>query len=62
MKRRKVDEHDRQCIRTELGKCSHLLDTEMDVLYNIHNGQVAPMMGNGSHSLAQFASEYYGTS
>jgi len=34
----KFDEDDRQRIRTELVKFSHLLDTEMDVLYNTHNG------------------------
>ena len=48
----KVDEDDRQRISTELGKCSHPLDTESDILYNIHNGQVAPTIVNVSDSLA----------
>ena len=52
VKRCKVDENDRQRIGTELGKCSHLLDSESGVLYNIHNGQVAPTMVNVSDSLA----------
>ena len=38
VKRCKVDEDDRQRISTEPGKCSHPLNTESDVLYNIHNG------------------------
>ena len=36
MKRCKVDKDDSQSISTELGKCSHPLDTESGVLYNIH--------------------------
>ena len=52
MKRCNVDEDYRQRISTELGKCSHPLDTESDVLYNIHNGQVAPTIVNVSDSLA----------
>ena len=39
MKICKVDEDDRQRISTELEKCSHPLDIESGVLYNIHNGQ-----------------------
>ena len=52
VKRCKVDEDDRQRISTELEKCSHPLDTESDVLNNIHNGQVAPTIVNVSDSLA----------
>ena len=53
MKRCKVDKDDRQRISTELVKTfSHPLDTESDVLYNIHNGQVAPTIVNVSDSLA----------
>ena len=52
VKRCKVDEDDRQRISTEPGKCSHPLDTESDVLYNVHNGQVAPTIVNVSDSLA----------
>ena len=74
MKICKVDEDDRQRVSTELGKCSHPLNTESEVLYNIQNGQVAPTMVNVSDSCipqltpnripckAQFASDYYGTS
>ena len=42
IKRRNVDTDDRRRISEELGKCSHPLETESDVLYNIVNGQVAP--------------------
>ena len=34
---KRVDEDDRQRINTKLGTCSHPLDTESGVLYNIHN-------------------------
>jgi hypothetical protein len=52
VKRRKVDDDDRQRISTKLGKCSHPLEIDSDVLYNIHNGQVAPTMVNVADSLA----------
>ncbi len=52
VKRRKLDEDDRQCISTELGKCSHPLETDSNVLYNIFNGQVAPSVVNVADSLA----------
>ena len=45
-----VDEDNRQRISTELGKCFYSLDTERGVLYNIHNGQVAPTVVNVSGS------------
>ena len=52
VKRRKVDEDDRQRIRTELAKCSHPLETDNDKLYNIFNGQVAPTKVNVADSLS----------
>ena len=52
MKRYKVYEDDRQCISTELRQFSHPLDTKSGVLYNIHNGQVAPPIVDVSDSLA----------
>ena len=43
----------RQRISTELGRtCFHPIDTDSDVLYNVHNEQVAPTMVNVSYSLA----------
>ena len=47
--RRKLDEDDRMI--TELEKCSHPLEKTSDVLYNIHNGQVAPTEVNVADSL-----------
>ena len=47
----KVDENGCQRISTEHGKFSHPLDTESDVLYNIHYEQVAPTMVHVSDSL-----------
>ena len=52
VKRCKVDEVERLRISAELGKYSHPLDTESDVLYNIHNSQVYPTMFSVSDSLA----------
>ena len=46
IKRRKVDTDDRRRISDELDKCSHPLEIESDVLYNIVNGQVAPAVVN----------------
>ena len=37
-----VDTDDRRRINEELNTCSHPLEIESDVLYNIVNGQVAP--------------------
>ena len=51
IKRRNVDTDDRRRISEELGKCSHPLETESDVLYNIVNGQVAPAVVNVSDAL-----------
>ena len=50
--RRKVDTDDRRRISDELDKCSHPLGIESDVLYNIVNGQVAPVVVNVSGALA----------
>ena len=52
IKRRKVDTDDRRRISEELDKCSHPLETEIDVLYNIVNGQVAPAVINVSDPLS----------
>ena len=50
--RRKVDTDDRRRISEELDKCSHPLEIESDVLYNIVNGQVVPAVVNVSDALA----------
>ena len=50
--RRKVDTDDRRRISEELGRCSHPLEIESDVLYNIVNGQVATAVVNVSDALA----------
>ena len=52
VKRCKVDEDDHPCIRTELAKCSHPLETDNDDLYNIFKGQVAPTNVNVADSLS----------
>ena len=52
IKRRKVDTDDRRRISEELDKCSHPLEIESDVLYNIVNGQVAPAVVNVSDALS----------
>ena len=52
VKRCKFGEDDRQRISTKLGQFSHTLEIESYVLYNIHNGQVAPTIVNVSDSLA----------
>ena len=39
IKRRKVDTDDRRSISEELDKCSHPLEIESDVLYNIEMGK-----------------------
>ena len=52
IKRRKVDTDDRRRISEELDKCSHPLEIESDVLYNIVNGQVAPAVVNVSDTLS----------
>ena len=41
MKRRKLDQNDRQCISAEHNRCLHPLETTCDVLYNISNEKVA---------------------
>ena len=51
IKRRKVDTDDHRRISEELDKCSHPLEIESDVLYNIVNGQVAPVVVNGADAL-----------
>ena len=50
--RRKVDTDDRRRISEEFDRCSHPLEIESDVLYNIVNGQVAPAVVNVSDALA----------
>ena len=52
IKRRKVDTDDRRRISEELDKCSHPMEIESDVLYNIVNGQVAPAVVNVSDALS----------
>ena len=52
IKRRKVDTDDRRRISEELDKCSHPLEIESDVLYNIVNGQVSPAVVNVSDALS----------
>ena len=52
IKRRNVDTDDRRRISEELDKCSHPLEIESDVLYNIVNGQVAPAVVNVSDALS----------
>ena len=49
--RRKVDADDRRRISEEFDRCSHPLEIESDVLYNIVNGQVAPAVVNVSDVL-----------
>ena len=50
--RRKVDTDYRRRISEEFDRCSHPLEIESDVLYNIVNGQVAPAVVNVSDALA----------
>ena len=52
IKRRKVDTDDRRRISEELDKCSHPLEIESDILYNIVNVQVAPAVVNVSDALS----------
>ena len=52
IKRRKVDTDDRRRISEELDKCSHPLEIESDVLYNLVNGQVAPAVVNVSDAMS----------
>ena len=52
IKRRKVDTDDRRRISEELDKCSHPLEIESDLLYNIVNGQVATAVVNVSDALS----------
>ena len=50
--RRKVNTANRRRISEEFDRCSHPLEIESDVLYNIVNGQVAPAAVNVSDALA----------
>ena len=52
IKRRNVDTDDRRRISEELDKCSHPLEIESDVLYNMLNGQVASAVVNVSDALS----------
>ena len=52
IKRRNVDTDDRRRISEELDKCSHPLEIESDVLYNIVNVQVAPALVNVSDAVS----------
>ena len=62
MKRQKLDQDDRQCISTDLNRCSHQLKITCNVLCDISDGKVAPKDVNVADSLmlgAQMATIFH---